>query len=203
MSNLLKKKFNFSNIGNKSASSFDFDNYYSSILNFVIELEKNFTISDILKFENMENYSKEMQEILLKYFEQKYNMNPFKEEFNSVLNKKIKPISDDTKDKYSTLMIKLNKLIKKCRKGEIINLTRLYEKLAECGISAVGSIPIALFSFMIAIDPHCSNEVNQKLNSSDAFKEYHPIERVIFYAISFGGESNKIASMAGSVIDFF
>ena len=41
-------------------------------------------------------------------------------------------------------------------------------------------------------------------DSKDAFKEYpHPVERVIFYAISFGGESNKIASMAGAIAGAF
>ena len=168
------------------------------------ELENNFTLSDIIKYENRENYSKNMQEILKKYFEQKYKMNPDRDNFISHLNKNMQCISPDVKDKYSIVLLKLNKLIKKCRNGEIINLNRLYEKVAGCGLTATGSIPMALFSFMIATDPQCRNEVNHKLNSKDAFKEYpHPVERVIFYAISFGGESNKIASMAGAIAGAF
>ena len=62
---------------------------------------------------------------------------------------------------------------------------------------------MGLFAFIVASDPKCSNEVNYKLNSKDAFKEYNPIERVIFYAISFGGETQKIASMAGSIAGAF
>jgi ADP-ribosylglycohydrolase len=143
-----------------------------------------------------------MQEILRKYFLQKYKTNIENDDDFKSMN--ASQISPEIKERYSTILLMLNKLIKKCRKGEIINLKRLYEKVAACGISAIGSIPIALFSFMIATDPHCRNEVNNKLNTKDAFKEYpHPVERVIFYAISFGGESNKIASMAGAIAGAF
>ena len=140
-----------------------------------------------------------------KYFEQKYKIDIDSGDGSITnLNKNAPQLSPDIKERYSTILLMLNKLIKKCRKGEIINLKRLYEKVAACGISAIGSIPIALFSFMIATDPHCRNEVNHKLNSKDAFKQYpHPVERVIFYAISFGGESNKIASMAGAIAGAF
>jgi hypothetical protein len=191
--------------GNKPASTFDFDAYYTYIYNFVNELEKNFIDSDHLKYKNRENYSKNMQTILRKYFEQKYDSSIDDDvDYATILNKNTPKIASDVKDRYSTILLMLNKLIKKCRKGEIINLNRLYEKVAACGISAIGSIPIALFSFMIATDPHCRNEVNHKLNTKNAFTEYpHPVERVIFYAISFGGESNKIASMAGAIAGAF
>ena len=190
--------------GKKPPCLFDFDSFFAKIFSFVIELENSFTESDLLKFENKENYSKIMQNNLYKYLKQKYKMNPDNSMFISHLNKNMPVISLEVKEKYSLLLLKLNKLIKKCRKGEIINLNRLYEKVAGNGISALSSIPMALFSFMIAIDPRCQHEVNHKLNSKDSFKEYpHPVERVIFYAISFGGESNKIASMAGQIAGAF
>jgi hypothetical protein len=80
---------------------------------------------------------------------------------------------------------------------------RLHKHVATCGISALESVPVALFAFVIASDPKCSNELNYKLNSLDAFTEFKPIERVIFYAISFGGETHKIASMAGALAGAF
>lgn len=45
--------------------------------------------------------------------------------------------------------------------------------------------------------------MSAKLNSADAFAEFSPIERVVFYAISLGGETNKVASMAGALAGAF
>jgi hypothetical protein len=62
---------------------------------------------------------------------------------------------------------------------------------------------MGLFAFMVASDPRCSNEVNQKLNSKNSFKEYHPIERVIFYAAALFGGSNAIGAIAGALAGAF
>lgn len=225
---------------NKSQYSFDFDNFFTQILEFVCDLELNYDILDQLKIENFEKYSINSQKNILFYFEQKTQMlNKIKlskkinanlklktknvvnnsnnnnnlnylngaNDLNGFLNFSSKSFSDPVRNKsnltYSNLLRKLNKLIIKCRRGERINLQRLYKQVTSCGVSAIESIPMGLFAFMVASDPKCSNEVNYKLSSTDAFKEYHPIERVIFYAISFGGETHKIASMAGAIAGAF
>ena len=51
---------------------------------------------------------------------------------------------------------------------------------------------------MIAVNKNCANEVDSKLRRSGTFEYYGHIERVILYAISFGGDTDTIASMAGS-----
>ena len=197
-------------LANRSPYSFDFDSFFHNIINYVCELEKTYNLSDQEHYENREKYSKNLQDNLMMYLEQKYNKLNTKNNAgapdltNLKFKFKISPkINDKPNMTYSELLRRINKLIIKCRKGEKINLQRLYQQVAGCGISAIESIPMALFAFMVAVDPKCSNEVNSKLNSKDAFKEYHPIERVIFYAISFGGESNKISSMAGAIAGAF
>jgi ADP-ribosylglycohydrolase len=185
-------------LSTKSAHSFDFDNYFMEILHFVCECEKNFHKADEEIKENLEKYSNKcIQKNVSLYVEQKES---HKENCNHLMaNHNVQ-----CEKTYSNVLKKLYKLINKCRKGERINLNLLYKKVAGCGISAIESIPMALFAFIIASDPKCSNELNSKLNSKNAFKEYDAVERVILYAISFGGEcSNKIASMAGAIAGAF
>lgn len=187
-------------LSTKSAHSFDFDNYFMDILHFVCECEKNFHKSDEDIRENLQKYSNKcIQKNFSLYMEQKES---YKENYRHLrINHNVQEQCEKT---YSTVLKKLYKLINKCRKGERINLNLLYKKVAGCGISAIESIPMALFAFIIASDPKCSNELNAKLNSKNAFKEYDAVERVILYAISFGGEcSNKIASMAGAIAGAF
>jgi ADP-ribosylglycohydrolase len=187
-------------LSTKSAHSFDFDNYFMDILHFVCECEKSFRQSDEETKESGARYANKcIQKNFSLYMEQKES---YKENFDHLTaNHNGENRCEKT---YSTVLKKLYKLINKCRKGERINLNLLYKKVAGCGISAIESIPMALFAFIIASDPKCSNELNSKLNSKNAFKEYDAVERVILYAISFGGEcSNKIASMAGAIAGAF
>lgn len=37
------------------------------------------------------------------------------------------------------------------------------------------------------------------MTSVDVFKEYNSIERVILYAISYGGDTDRVCSMAGAI----
>lgn len=100
-------------------------------------------------------------------------------------------------------MRKLKRLVKSCRAGAILNTVKLYKHLSRYGIPAVETIPLALFAFMVASDVRCVNELSAKLNSNDPFGEFSPIERVLFYAISLGGETNKVASMAAALAGAF
>ena len=84
-----------------------------------------------------------------------------------------------------------------------MNTVKLYKHLSSYGIPAVETIPMALFAFMVASDVRCVNELSAKLNSSDPFGEFSPIERVLFYSISLGGETNKCASMATALAGAF
>ena len=199
---------------NRSAQSFDFDAYYLNIINFVSELETNYHKSDQIYYENVEKYPKNMQDNFILYLEQKIQQfnqrngicpsdssreHLVKEYFkqqNEIQNLKINKT-------YSTLLKRNYKLIQKCRKGEKLNLERLYRQVIDCGVSSIQTIPMALLAFMIASDQKCVNEVNLKLNSKDSFKEFNSIERVIFYAISLGGDMNTISSMAGAIAGTF
>ena len=99
---------------------------------------------------------------------------------------------------YSNKLKKFKKLLKRCNKGEIVDLKRFYPKFCDCGVKSYESIPVALFAFLIAVNKNCANEVDSKLRRSGTFEYYGHIERVILYAISFGGDTDTIASMAGS-----
>jgi ADP-ribosylglycohydrolase len=231
-------------ISSKSSYTFDFDAFYTNIVEFVVELERSYYRLDQLKYLNMSNYTASIQKNLRLYLQQKYEIlnirdpsisarfDSYDDYFKNLLEQpdnvstssKISarssavtinnPVNSTTaysgspngievNTSYSSLLKKIKKLIAKCRRGERINLQVLYKHVASCGVNSIDSIPMALFAFMIASDPKCANELNMKLNSSDAFNEYHPIERVIFYAISFGGDTDTIASMAGALAGAF
>ena len=80
----------------------------------------------------------------------------------------------------------------------IVNLYKLKK-----GVSSVHSILMGLCCFVISCDPKCSHELNEKLNCPDAHASYSPMERVIFYAISTGGELGTICALAGSIVGAF
>ena len=217
-------------LNNRSCETFDFDAYYSSIVEFVADLEREHTLDDQIRYKNKEKYSDPLQKNLEINLEQKVRL--IKRSYFANSKKTLKSSScvalgnntitaqtamnNDTLHQspshhqdhkistksnpnlvYSTLLNKMNKLIQKCRRGAKINLQLLYRRVAGCGVSSIDSIPMALLAFMIASDPKCANEVNHKLKSKNAFQEYQAVERVIFYAISFGGDTTTIAAMAG------
>ena len=113
------------------------------------------------------------------------------------------PVQTKCKSVFSDKLKKLKKLIEKCKKGAIVDFEKLYTKFCDCGVKAQESIPVALFAFLVASNKKCENEVNSKLKRSDAFDFYGPVERVIFYAISLGGDTDTIASMAGAIAGAF
>lgn len=180
---------------NKNNNLFNLDNFYLKILNFVYDLEQNYEFQDQMNIKHLNEYSEVLKQTVMSYMEQKkiwYN--------EKQLNKKKQ---NSNKFSYTLLLLKLFKIIKKCRRGQRINMQALFKVISSYNSTAIESIPLSLFSFMIASDPKCENEVNLKLNTRRAFKEYGVVERVIFYAVSFGGEAQKIASMAGAIAGAF
>jgi hypothetical protein len=142
----------------KPPSFFDFDEFYTKIYKFVWDFEKKFNFLDEINFSNIERYSKDLQKIFHTYIEQK---NVFNKNSSSKLHNNIhldKTFNDNsiTCLEYSSLLRKLYKLIKKCRKGEKINPENLFKHTACCDILPG---PLGLFSFMIATDKRCTNEV--------------------------------------------
>jgi hypothetical protein len=190
-------------ITNKLPNAFDFNDYFSRVINFVHDLEKKFEMQDMCTKDKMHTFTESMQSCYLLYLEQKRIFNAMHSGSDDLASRKEKRMTHDERHRYSNLMQKLRKQYQKCRRGDLINIQRLHKHVATTGISAMESIPVALFSFVVASDPRCANEVNFKLGSEDAFAEYSPVERVVFYAISYGGDSHKIASMAGALAGAF
>lgn len=176
---------------NKHNSLFDLDNFYVKILNFVYDLELNYECQDKSNLIHSNSYSEVLKENVLSYLEQKKIWSSEKQ-----LNK---IIQHSNQFSYTYLLLKLFKIVKKCRRGQRINMQALYKVISNYNSTAIESIPLSLLSFMIASDLKCENEVNSKLNTKRAFKDHGIVERVIFYAVSFGGEAQKIASMAGAI----
>ncbi len=65
------------------------------------------------------------------------------------------------------------------------------------------SITTALVAFIVASDPKCEHELNEKLMCLNAREAYSPIERVIFYTIAFGGETDTVGGLAGALVGAF
>jgi ADP-ribosylglycohydrolase len=196
---------------NKTPNTFDFNDYFARVTSFVHDIEKKFELMDACTKDKMHMFTDNMQADYLLYLEQKKTAKMLRSCFSNnnnninlddSLGRKERKNAEE-KHKYSNLLHKLHKQYQKCRRGDLINIQRLHKHVATCGISAMESIPIAVFSFVVASDPRCANEVNFKLNSANAFQEFTPIERVIFYAISYGGDTHKIASMAGALAGAF
>ncbi|RNA23136.1 poly(ADP-ribose) glycohydrolase ARH3-like [Brachionus plicatilis] len=180
---------------NKNNNLFDLENFYLKILNFVYDLELNYEFQDQIKAKNLNEYPEVLKENVMSYLEQKKLWSSEKQ--------LSKIIQNSNQFSYTYLLLKLFKIIKKCRRGQRINMQALYKIISSYNSTAIESIPLSLFSFMIASDLKCENEVNLKLNTKRAFKEFGVVERVIFYAVSFGGEAQKIASMAGAIAGAF
>ena len=142
----------------KPPNFFDYDEFYMKIYKFVWDFEKKFNNLDEINFDNIKNYSKDLQKIFHTYLEQKnlFTKNSSSKSHYSIQlsNKKINNSNESLE--YSNLLRKLYKLITKCRKGEKINSEELFKQTTCCEILPV---PLGLFSFMIATDKRCSNEV--------------------------------------------
>ena len=176
---------------NKYNNLLDLDNFYLKILNFVYDLELNFESQDQISLSHSNGYSESLKENIILYLEQKKIWSSEKQ--------LSRIIHHSNQFSYTHLLLKLFKIIKKCRRGQRVNMQALYKTISSYNSTAIESIPLSLLSFMIASDVKCENEVNLKLNTKRAFKDYGIVERVIFYAVSFGGETQKIASMAGAI----
>jgi ADP-ribosylglycohydrolase len=201
-----------------SIDSFDLDVFYMKIVDFVVDLEENYKLSDKINYENLENLPVSLKKNFLLYLNQKTQMLNCRNNSSNYknleltdnylikdyINEYLKEIeTTKSNDSYSKLLKKLHKIIKRCRRGAKINIESLYKQVGKYNcLSSIQSIPIALFTFMIAVDPRCKHELNIKLMDSkeiDSFKEYNSIERVILYAISYGGDTDTVCSMAGAI----
>lgn len=201
-----------------TSDSFDLDVYFTRIIEFVSDLERNYKLNDKYNYENLSKYSPNLKTNFMLYLNQKTQMINCNSNFvnyenltldNNPLIKEYIEKSNDTKlvvnDAYSSLLKKIYKMIKRCRRGEKIHIESLYRQLAKYScLSSIQSVPIALFVFMVSVDPKCKHELNAKLetylhNSVDAFKQYHTVERTILYAISYGGDTDRVCAMAGAL----
>jgi len=68
--------------------------------------------------------------------------------------------------------------------------SEVVEKLGN-GVKAIDSVPTALYSFLLSASCDQFPELPVQIRS--------PVLRSIFYAISLGGDSDTIASMAGAI----
>jgi poly(ADP-ribose) glycohydrolase ARH3 len=123
------------------------------------------------------------------------------------------------KHAYSNRLEKLKDLLNECQNGALTSLEEFHKNYAKCDVTALESIPVALFAFLVANDPKCENEVNSKLNTKNSFRKtaygvkaknfklhnsvYDNFDRTIIYAITLGGDTNTIASMAGAIVGAF
>ena len=121
------------------------------------------------------------------------------------------------KHAYSNRLEKLKDLFHECQNGALISLEEFHKSYAKCDATALESIPVALFAFLVANDPKCENEINSKLNTKNSFKKtgakvknfklhnsvYDNFDRTIIYAITLGGDTDTIASMAGAIAGAF
>lgn len=96
--------------------SFDFENYFLKIYQFVSQLEIHYEKADRLFYEKSQNYSMNMQTNLFTYLQQKERVNQNNEPSN---------------DYYSSVLRKLFKEMKKCRKGRKVNFRDVYEKMGK------------------------------------------------------------------------
>lgn len=66
------------------------------------------------------------------------------------------------------------------------------------------SICLGIICAIVACDEKCAHELNDKLIfSEDAANEFSPIERTVFYAFTFSGESATICMLAGALVGAF
>jgi poly(ADP-ribose) glycohydrolase ARH3 len=123
----------------------------------------------------------------------------------SWLEKRLEIQTKDEKNlnAYSKRLEILKSLFQEYQKGNIIKLDNFHKNYAKCDVTALESIPVALFAFIVASDPKCENEVNSKLHTEISFTKYDNFERTILYAVSLGGDTDTIASMAGAIAGAF
>lgn len=155
------------------------------------------------------DFLQDIETNLLNYQEKAYsneNFNDICTNMRQYLNELIlyqKQNSDQVDNSYSHYLKRIQGLIIDCQNGQFIDLFELHHNYISCGVRALESIPAAILAFSIAINPKCEHEVDQKLGVKNSFELYGLIERVIFYAIRLGGDTDTIASMAGSIAGAF
>ena len=67
----------------------------------------------------------------------------------------------------------------------------------------IHSITAALVSAIVACDKSLDHELNDTLLCNDSHELYSPIERAIFYATKFSGETGTICSLTGAIVGAF
>ena len=164
--------------------------FLDSIIEFMDLVEENF-IDILRKGKNSKPVCKNIDvhlDLLIEYFKKQ---------------KKNQSFSVDKKA-YSNLLKNLKKLLIDCQHNAlIISKKEFHKNYAKCDVTALESIPVSLFTFLMAINPNCEREINSSLKVENSFKEYGNFERVILYSISFGGDTDTIASMAGAIYGAF
>ena len=93
--------------------AFDFEAFLWRLVEFVAELEKNYERCEDACFQSFDIYSKSLQENLLSYVIQKERLT-FVE-------------SRHTNDCYSKVLLKVYRLLVKCRKGHRVNFGDVFE----------------------------------------------------------------------------
>jgi len=147
---------------------FDLDIYFLQIVELVEDLEMNFKMLDKINYENMAKYSPSLVRNFLLYLNQKtqmiecnnnsLNYGNLELKDNSLIKDYVENLESGLGDfkfdsSYSNLLKRLHRMIKRCRRGEKINIESLYKQLGKFScLSSIQAIPIALFTFMIAAD---------------------------------------------------
>lgn len=119
----------------------------------------------------------------------KLNSVNFVEALITKMKKVETPTEDDIFDEGETpytYVKKLEKVLELMEQGNSVNSQRVEEELGIY-ISAHMSVPTAIYSFIRAADPITDIECD------------NPYQRTLQYAISLGGDTDTIASMAGSI----
>ncbi len=70
-------------------------------------------------------------------------------------------------------------------------------------VSTVQSICLGIICAIVSCDEKCAHELNEKLCSKNSKKDYSPIEKAVFYGLSFSGESATICMLAGAIVGAF
>ena len=171
----------------RPAGEFDFDSFFLRLIEFTNTME---TTSNESSRPQTSSFSPNMQTTLRLYAAQRAHM--------------LNAVDTDAMFYFSTFLIQVYKLVKRCRGGLKISTSRLQRKLAKLGVPAIESCLLALFAFVMANDPKCGHELNRKLNVVDAHAQFDAFERVIFYSLALAGEeTTSVCTMACTITGAF
>ena len=169
----------------KTAADFDFDAFFLRLIEFTNTME---TCQQ--QQQQRSSLSTNMQNNLSLYVAQRARM--------------LSAVDSDANFYFSTYLIQVYKLVKRCRSGMRISTSRLQRKLAKLGVSSIESCLLALLAFVVGNDPKCGHELNRKLNVVDAHVQFEPFERVIFYSLALAGEETaNVCTIACTITGAF